>query len=183
MRGGPARLLACSQTQRPTLTLRPRPSHFRSEDVKSEGVISGGGTRLADTIDLYAGSPESYDGFVLRKTGGAQTFDGQLGSKPAVVYGANTSGGGSGRSSLFDSELAAIINKSNFAAKLDDDSQIADDHETFPVVVYQGATFKDDGTMREANTGHLGILDDPKLCKRLSGQNLYSEAPKMVKIV
>ena len=153
------------------------------EDVKSEGVISGGGTRIANTINLYAGSPESYDGFIIRKTGEAQTFNGQLGSKPAVVYGATQSGGGSARSSLFDSELANIINASNFADKLDDGDQIADDQETFPVVVYQGATFKTDGTMVEANTGHLGILDDPKLCKRLSGQNLYTEAPQMVKIV
>jgi hypothetical protein len=151
------------------------------EDVKSEGVISGGGTRIAETINKYAESPESYDGFIIRKSVG--NFDGQLGSKPAVVYGATQSGGGSARSSLFDGELADIINASNFAAKLDDGDQIDNDQETFPVVVYQGATFKEDGTMVEANTGHLGILDDPKLCKRLSGQNLYTEAPQMVKIV
>lgn len=177
------------------------------EDIKSEGVISGGGTRLADSADTYAGNPESYDGFVIRST----SIGGKLGSKPAVVYGVTQSGGGSARSSLYDDELKSYIDSNGtFAAKLDDDSQIADDHETFPVVVYQGATFTDNGTMVEANTGHLGawrsgracfqpnaatnanapvpphptgILDDPKLCKRLSGQNLYTEAPQMVKIV
>ena len=107
---------------------------------------------------------------------------GQLGSKPAVVYGVNKSGGGSDRSSLFDAAFKGKI-QAEFENKLEDGSQIDNDQETFPVVVYQGATFKDDGTMVEANTGHLGILDDPKLCKRLSGQNLYTEAPQMVKIV
>ena len=44
--------------------------------------------------------------------------------------------------------------------------------------MYQSATFKDDGTMVEANTGHLGILDDPKLCKRLSGRTSTPRPPR-----
>lgn len=148
------------------------------EDIKSEGVIAGGGTRIAATPGLYGRNPDLFDGFVVKPTG-------QLGSKPAVVYGHSKSGGGSSRSSLFDDALKTSLTSDgdDFVNKLADDDQIADDAETYPVVVYQGATFKDDGTMREANTGHLGILDDPKLCKRLSGQNLYTEAPQMVKIV
>jgi hypothetical protein len=173
------------------------------EDIKSEGVISGGGTRIAATPDIYGNNPDQFDGFVVQPAG-------QLGSKPAVVYGVTKSGGGSARSSLFDNALRGTINATSFENKLDDGDQIDNDQETFPVVVYQGATFKTDGTMVEANTGHLGawrsgracfqpnadtnsdapfpshptgILDDPKLCKRLSGQNLYTEAPQMVKIV
>lgn len=173
------------------------------EDIKSEGVIAGGGTRIAATPSLYGANPDQFDGFVVKPAG-------QLGSKPAVVYGVTESGGGSARSSLYDSALRGEIDGTSFAAKLDDGPQIDNDQETYPVVVYQGATFKTDGTMVEANTGHLGawrpgracfqpkaainanapdppyptgILDDPKLCKRLSGQNLYTEAPQMVKIV
>lgn len=171
------------------------------EDVKSEGVISGGGTRVAGSPDLYAANPDAFDGFLV---------DGNLGSKPAVVYGIAESGGGSPNSSLYDATFASRFAAGNFANLLKDQTAMDNDAETYPVVLYQGAVFDGDGKMTQANTGHLGawrsdracfqpnaatnsnapfpphppgILDDPKLCKRLSGQNLYSEAPQMVKIV
>ena len=173
------------------------------EDVKSEGVISGGGTRVAPSPNDYAANPDAFDGFLI---------DGTLGSKPAVVYGFDEAGGGSANSSLFDAEFRDGFGASagNFKNLLSDQTAMDTDAETYPVVLYQGAVFNGDGKMMQANTGHLGawwsgracfqpnaatnsnapfpphptgILDDPKLCKRLSGQNLYSEAPQMVRIV
>jgi hypothetical protein len=179
------------------------------EDVKSEGVISGGGTKAAATADSY--DPAVHDGFMMKK----DTAD-KMGSMPAFTYGINAAGDGAlagndDRSSLYKQEITDEIAGTSFKNYLGDQRAMDNDAETFPVVVYQGAVF--DGTtnkMKEANTGHLGawrsgracfypnaatnsnapftphptgILDDPKLCKRLSGQNLYSEAPQMVKIV
>ena len=114
-----------------------------------------------------------------------------MGSMPAFTYGHDDSGGGplagnNARSSLYKQAITTYIENSgrSFKLRIGDQTAMDTDAETYPVVVYQGAVF-DHATnkMNEANTGHLGILDDPKLCKRLSGQNLYSEAPQMVKIV
>jgi hypothetical protein len=154
------------------------------EDVKSEGVISGGGTKAAANANAY--DPAVHDGFMMPADIGTA-----MGSMPAFTYGHDDSGGGplagnDARSSLYKEEITNEIrdNGNSFMPRIGDQRAMDTDAETFPVVVYQGAVF-DSATnkMKEANTGHLGILDDPKLCKRLSGQNLYSEAPQMVKIV
>lgn len=141
------------------------------DDVKCEGVLSGGGTLVADDPDTYAANPDASDGFFLEIR--------DLGSKPAFTYGAER--GANGRSKLY---VGDILPAGAFKNRVRDSNQIDNDDDTFPTVVYQGSTWNaTDSTPLEENTGHLSILDDPKLCKRLSGQNLVTERPAMVKIV
>lgn len=147
------------------------------EDVKSEGVLSGGGTLVADNPNTYAENPDAYDGFFLEIP--------DLGSKPAFTYGAER--GANGRSKLYVGDVLSAgmnPNSGDFRDRVQDSNQIDNDDDTFPTVVYQGSTWNaTDSTPLAENCGHLSILDDPKLCKRLSGQNLVTERPAMVKIV
>ena len=141
-------------------------------DVKSEGVISGGGTVCAPSADEY--DPAKHDGFLLKINPG---------SKPAFYYG----GQGDSRSKLFIKDFTSDANLQNlgkFKDRLDDDTAIGNDEETYPTVVYQGSTWNaSDGAQLTENSGHLGILDSVEFCGRLSGRNLYSDRPKTVKIV
>lgn len=143
-------------------------------DVKSEGVISGGGTVCAPTPKDY--DPAKHDGFLLKI---------DPGSKPAFYYGP----GGDPRSKLYqaiDEGAGDDVEKlGDFKTRLVDDTAIGNDEETYPTVVYQGSTWEaTDGTPQlTENAGHLGILDSVEFCGRLSGRNLYSDRPKTVKIV
>lgn len=142
-------------------------------DVKSEGVISGGGTVCAPSANEY--DPAKHDGFLLEV---------KTDSKPAFYYG----GQGDSRSKLFIKNFtndADVENLGKFKDRLDDDTAIGNDEESYPTVVYQGSTWSAgaNGEQLTENSGHLGILDSVEFCGRLSGRNLYSDRPKTVKIV
>ena len=158
------------------------------EDVSAEGVISGGGTRAAETPEMYFANPDQYDGYI--------SFIDVGSSQPSIVYSAMEANGGiaaANRSRLADATFAGDVvgildNLEDIAggpagAAGQDASQ--PDAATYPTVIYRGSVWTVDAgdtTQRCENAGHFGVLDAPGMCKRLQGGSLYAERPTLVKV-
>ena len=141
-----------------------------AEDVIVDGVLSGGGTRIEPARGANF-DPEQHDGFFALVSAGHM--------KHGLMY-SSTSG-------PYDDQAFKTSVDDGMKERVMDSTNLDNESETYPQVIHQGSTWfrKNDGQMIQhcENHGHLGVLDNPKYVRRLSGMNLHAERPTQVQLV
>ena len=142
------------------------------EDVVVDGVLSGGGSRVGSAFGNQF-DPETQDGFFALVSPNHM--------KHGLMY-ASTSG------PYHDAKFKKKMEPDTTIRPLVEDStNIDNESETYPQVIHQGSTWyrNSEGRMVQhcENMGHLGLLDNPKHVKRLSGLNLHAERPTQVQLI